>query len=97
MNLKAPPSIKVNITKGDLLVCSCGAEAWNQTFQIGKTKNPMIGGSPPHLYVGVQVLGFTCAICGQDAKDAKNKVKREIEAELKANEKPIEPTDPEMN
>lgn len=89
MNRQAP-SINVNITKSDILVCSCGNESWTQTFQVGKTKNPMIGAALPFLYVGVRVLGFNCSACRQDAKDPKNKVKREIEAEKKLMEKPID-------
>ena len=87
----------MNFTQGDFLVCSCGAESWVQTFQVCKAKNPVIGAKNPDIYVGVQALGFNCSSCGQDATDHKNRIKREIEAELKLNEKPINPIDVKLN
>ena len=95
MNGQKPPAINVNFTQGDILVCSCGSEAWTQTNTVCKVKNPMIGGTPPELYVGVKVLTYICSMCGVQSTDLKNKVKRQIE--LDSQHKPEKVLKPDFN
>lgn len=74
MNGQQPPTMKVNVTSEDIVICECGSELFIQVVRVAKVPAMIIGQKPGFAPVGG---GLACSSCNK-VVDETFKSKKEL-------------------